>query len=64
MTMLRMNVVFTIRMSLVIVATSYLTLGVFDHQNARRLWWAYGLVVLVLSIANLICGRRRKRSGS
>lgn len=54
-----MNVLHNIRMLLVIVATSYLTLGLFAQGEAKRWWWVYGILIFMLSIANLIYGRRR-----
>lgn len=56
-----LNILFGIRMALVVVASSYLTLGVFDSSHARKYWWAYGILVLILSISNLVCSRRRYR---
>lgn len=47
MTLLRLH------LSLVIVATSYLTLGVFSPDDARELWWQYGVVSLVLAAVSL-----------
>lgn len=47
MTLLRLH------LSLVIVATSYLTLGIFSPVDAKALWWQYGVVSLLLAAVSL-----------
>jgi hypothetical protein len=46
----------------VIIASSYVTLGIAVPGDARRLAVPYGIVVLVLTVVNLI-GYRRARRG-
>lgn len=43
----------------VVVASSYLTLGVFSPDRAGELWWQYAIVTFVLAVANLIVLRRQ-----
>lgn len=47
MTLLRLH------LALVVVGSSYLTLGVFSPDRARDLWWQYGLVSLALAVVSL-----------
>lgn len=47
MTLLRLH------LSLVIVATSYLTLGIFSPTDAQELWWQYGVLSLLLAAVSL-----------
>lgn len=57
-----MSVLYLIRLYLItiVVAASYLTLGVFDPGTAEDLWWQYGIVSLVLGILNLLAERWRR----
>jgi hypothetical protein len=36
----------------IIVAASYLTLGVAQPAAARNVWWAYGLISFALAVVN------------
>jgi hypothetical protein len=43
-----------LHLSLVVIASSYLTLGVAAPEKARDLWWQYAGVTLILSLASLV----------
>ncbi len=49
----------SVHMLIVIVATSYLTLGVFEPHRARALWAPYAAIIFVLAVVNMIRERRR-----
>lgn len=57
-----MMVFLRLQMVTVIVASSYLTLGVFSPDDARRLWGVYAVVSFVLAVVNLVWERRRPRA--
>ena len=44
-------------------AASYLTLAVLSTSNARKYWWQFAVIVLVLSIIGLIIPQGRGRNG-
>jgi hypothetical protein len=42
----------------IVIAASYLTLGVAVPDAARSVWWAYGLLSFVLAVTNYSMTRR------
>jgi steroid 5-alpha reductase family enzyme len=42
-----------LQMLAAIIASSYLTLGIFNHQQAKNLWAWYAATMFVLTIVNL-----------
>lgn len=47
MTLLRLH------LALVVIATSYLTLGIFSSEDAEELWLPYALITLALAAVSL-----------
>lgn len=54
-----MKFIIHVRVALLVVAASYLTLAVLATDEAKRYWWEYAVIVLILSIANLASEWRR-----
>jgi hypothetical protein len=44
----------------VALASSYVTLGIFDADRARELWMPYGVVMLGLVVTDLVVDRRER----
>lgn len=51
-----------VHLATVIIATSYLTLGVFDRDAARDYWLPYALATLVLAAVGIYDGWRNGRA--
>lgn len=47
----------------IVIATSYLTLGVAAPSKARSVWWAYAIITLALAVTNLVLERREAHHG-
>ena len=45
-----------LHLAIIVVSTSYLTLGAFDQPAAREYWLPYALVTLVLAAFGIIDG--------
>lgn len=45
----------------IVVASSYLTLGIFSASTARDLWWIYAIITLILSTINIFRDWRDER---
>lgn len=52
-----MNRIFSITVLTVVVASSYITLGIAAPAKAESWWAIYGAVTFVLAVANLLCRR-------
>jgi hypothetical protein len=48
-----------LRLLIVALASSYVTLGVFAPRTAAALWAPYAIVMFVLAVGNLVVERRR-----
>lgn len=48
-----------LHLAIVVVASSYLTLGVFAPTQARNLWAPYALLMFTLAVVNLLNERHR-----
>jgi hypothetical protein len=53
-------IILTLQTLLAIIASSYLTLGIFVPEKASALWWEYGLITFVISVTSLLVERRRR----
>jgi hypothetical protein len=42
-----------------LVALAYLGAGIFDPASAQRLWWQFGIAMLLLACLNIWLERRR-----
>lgn len=38
----------------IVIATSYVTLGIFAPDTAKQLWWAYAAVTFALALVNIV----------
>jgi len=45
---------FFVNAAIFMVATSYLTLGIFAPDKAAHLWWQYGVAIFALTVVSLI----------
>jgi hypothetical protein len=51
-----------INLLLVIVATSFVTLMVFNYDQAQRLWAPYAVISFLLSVTDLLADRKRRKA--
>jgi hypothetical protein len=55
------GVLINIYVVLVIIASSYLTLGIFEPDTAARYWGLYAVITFILSVLGIICNYRKQQ---
>lgn len=56
-----MRILLAVHVATIVVASSYLTLGLFATDRARALWAPYALLTLILALAAFHLERTRDR---
>jgi hypothetical protein len=45
---------FAVNAAIFMIATSYLTLGIFAPAKASHFWWQYAIIIFALTVISLI----------
>jgi hypothetical protein len=51
-----------INLLLVVIASSFITLMIFNYDEAQRLWAPYAVLSFVLSVVDLIADHKRRKA--